>query len=336
MNHFLLLSLFLFLFIVVTTAQPHVTVALDGTGDFRSIGEAVKSIPNNSESDFYIYIKKGIYRESVFFPSEKTNVILSGDGMGKTVITSDRSNRSGYGIAHSAALNINSKSFLVKDISIINTAGPYAGQAVALRTAGDYIACHRCSIEGYQDTLNAHFGNNQFFFDCHIYGTIDFIFGYAAVVIQNSYIHVRLPREGQQNVITADGRYQEMNNTAIVIHNCSIIPTPELKSKSHVKTYLGRPWKKLSRTIIMESYLDGFIDPQGWIEFDNQSDITALYYAEYHNYGQGSSTSGRVKWPEYHILDNPNDIQSFTVENFIKGNEWLPKLEIPYISGLVK
>ncbi|KAH7574647.1 hypothetical protein JRO89_XS03G0326100 [Xanthoceras sorbifolium] len=232
--------------------------------------------------------------------------------------------------------DINSKSFLVKDISIINTAGPYAGQAVALRTAGDYIACHRCSIEGYQDTLNAHFGNNQFFFDCHIYGTIDFIFGYAAVVIQNSYIHVRLPREGQKNVITADGRYQEMNNTAIVIHNCSIIPTPELKSKSHVKTYLGRPWKKLSRTIIMESYLDGFIDPQGWIEFDNQSDITALYYAEYHNYGQGSSTSGRVKWPGYHILDNPNDVQSFTVENFIKGSEWLPKLEIPYIPWLVR
>ncbi|KAL5783820.1 hypothetical protein ACOSP7_008849 [Xanthoceras sorbifolium] len=335
--HFLFLLLSLrFLAFAYAAQTANVTVALDGTGNFRSIGEAVSAIPNNSESCFYIYVKKGIYKEYVYFGPEKRNITLFEDGINQTIITSDRSNHSGYDIKNSAALNINSKSFLVKDISIINTAGPYAGQAVALRTAGDYIACHRCSIEGYQDTLNAHFGNNQFFFDCHIYGTIDFIFGYAAVVIQNSYIHVRLPREGQQNVITADGRYQEMNNTAIVIHNCSIIPTPELKSKSHVKTYLGRPWKKLSRTIIMESYLDGFIDPQGWIEFDNQSDITALYYAEYHNYGQGSSTSGRVKWPGYHILDNPNDVQSFTVENFIKGSEWLPKLEIPYIPGLVR
>ncbi|KAL5783813.1 hypothetical protein ACOSP7_008842 [Xanthoceras sorbifolium] len=334
MNHFLLLSLFLFLFIVVATAQPHVTVALDGTGDFRSIGEAVKSIPNNSESDFYIYIKKGIYRESVFFPSEKTNVILSGDGMGKTVITSDRSNRSGYGIAHSAALNVNSKYFLAKDISIINTAGPDGGQAVALQTTSDYFACYRCSIEGYQDTLYTAHGNMQFFSACNIYGTIDFIFGDAAVVFQNSNIYVRLPRDGQQNVITADGRREEIN-TAIVIHNCSIIPTSELRSKPSVKTYLGRPWKKLSRTIIMESYLDGFINSEGWLKFNNESDITSLYYVEYRNYGPGSSTGGRVKWLGYHVLDNPKDVQNFTVENFIKGSDWLPKLKVPYIPGLI-
>ncbi|KAL5758721.1 hypothetical protein ACOSP7_021332 [Xanthoceras sorbifolium] len=216
---FLLLSLFRFLAFAYAAQTANVTVALNGMDDFRSIGEAVSAVPNNSESCFYIYVKKRIYKEHVYFGPEKRNVTLFGDGINQTIITSNRSTHSGYDIRNFAALN--------------------------------------------------------------------FVFGDAAVVIQNSYIHVRLPREGQENVITTDERYQETNNTAIVIHNCSIIPTSELKNKSHVKTYLG------------------------WIKFDNQSDIPALHYAEYRNYGQGSSIGSRVKWPGYHILDNPNDIRSF-------------------------
>ncbi|TXG59170.1 hypothetical protein EZV62_016999 [Acer yangbiense] len=81
-----------------------------------------------------------------------------------------------------------------------------------------------------------------------------------AVVLQNSNLHVRLPSEGHGNVITAEGREDDISDTAIVIHNCNIIPTPDLAKKPDVKTYLGRLWKKFLRTIIMKSYLDGFID----------------------------------------------------------------------------
>ncbi|KAK2638978.1 hypothetical protein Ddye_026773 [Dipteronia dyeriana] len=186
-------------------------------------------------------------------------------------------------------LNIKSSYFLARDMSIINNAGSNAGQAVALSTEGDYIACYRCSIEGYQDTLYTIHGRNQFFSYCNIYGTVDFIFGDAAVVIQNSYIGVRLP-SGGQTVVTADGRIDGTLNTAIVIHNCSISPTPELKGNPNVKTYLGRPWKEFSRTVIMQSYLDAFIDPQGWLKFDSSSDLASLYYAEYGNSGNGSFT----------------------------------------------
>ncbi|KAK2638907.1 hypothetical protein Ddye_026702 [Dipteronia dyeriana] len=285
--------------------RPNITVALDGTEDFRSIAEAVRVIPNNSDSIFYVYVKAGKYFENIYIDGEKRNIIMYGDGIGKTNIISSRSNSTGYSIGESAALT------------------------------GDYIVCLRCSIEGFQDTLYAHRGKSQFFFKCDIFGTIDFIFGDARMIVQNSIIHVRRPSDGQQNMITADGRHDATLNTAIVIHNCSIIPTPEL-SQSNVKTYLGRPWKRFARTIIMQSYLDKFIDPEGWAKFSDKTDVTTLYYAEFWNYGPGSNTSGRVKWPGYHALNNPDDVQDFLVKNFIDENDWLSKFDVPFFPGLVK
>ncbi|KAK0604401.1 hypothetical protein LWI29_015323 [Acer saccharum] len=112
-----------------------------------------------------------------------------------------------------------------------------------------------------------------------------------------------------------------MPNTAIVIHNCTIIPTLDLAKSPNVKTYIGiRPWKKFSRVIIMESYIDGFNDCEGWMKFDDNSDLTALYYAKYKNHGQGESTKGQMKWPGYHILNNSNNVRHFIVDKFI--NAW--------------
>ncbi|WRX23615.1 Pectinesterase [Theobroma cacao] len=129
------------------------------------------------------------------------------------------------------------------------------------RTSNGIMSLRKCSIEGYQYTLYAAYGQ-QFFFDCQIYGTIDFIFGNAAVIIQNFFIYLRKPLQGQANVITAEGREFKKNNTGIVIHNCTFTSAPEfIPYKATVRTYLGRPWKEFSRTIIMQSFLDDLIDP---------------------------------------------------------------------------
>ncbi|KAK2644178.1 hypothetical protein Ddye_019373, partial [Dipteronia dyeriana] len=174
---------------------------------------------------------------------------------------------------------IESQLFQAKDITIVNTVGPEGEKAVALRTTGNYITNLRCSIEGFQNTLYAHQGKSQFFFNCDIYVTIDFIIGNATVIIQNSTIRVRHPLHGQQNVITVDGRDMYNSNTTIVIQNCSIVSTPDLQSQTDVKTYLGRPWKKFSQTIIMQ-HLDTFVDRECWTKFDESSDVTTLHYFE--------------------------------------------------------
>ena len=135
---------------------------------------------------------------------------------------------------------------------------------MALRSSSDLSIFYRCSIEGYQDTLMVH-SQRQFYRECYIYGTVDFIFGNAAVVFQNCIILPRLPLKGQANVITAQGRTDLFQNTGISIHNSIIIPAPDLKPVVRsVKTYMGRPWMMYSRTVVLKTYIDSVVSPVGW------------------------------------------------------------------------
>lgn len=191
---------------------------------------------------------------------------------------------------------------------------------------------YRCSFQGYQDTLYAH-SLRQFYRECDIYGTIDFILGNAAVVLQNCNIYPRLPLPGQFNPITAQGRTDPNQNTGISLHNCTIKPAEDLAPNvGAVKTYLGRPWKEYSRTVVMQSFLDSVIDPAGWSIWSGDFALSTLNYAEYDNRGPGADTSNRVTWPGYHVI-NATDAANFTVDNFLQGNSWLPQTGVPYIRG---
>lgn len=155
--------------------------------------------------------------------------------------------------------------FIAKGITFENTAGPWKGQAVAPRSASDLSVFYRCAFKGYQDTLMVH-SQRQFYRECYVYGTIDFIFGNAAVVFQNCIIYVRRPIRGQVNVITAQGRNDPFQNTGISIHNSQVRAAPDLLPVVKAfKTYLGRPWQQYSRTVFLESYLDSLISPVGWL-----------------------------------------------------------------------
>ncbi|KAL2460818.1 putative pectinesterase/pectinesterase inhibitor 36 [Abeliophyllum distichum] len=164
-----------------------------------------------------------------------------------------------------------------------NTAGPQKHQAVALSVGSDQSVFYRCSFKGYQDTLLVH-SLRQFYRDCQIYGTIDFIFGDAAAVFQNCDIFVRRPMDHQSNMITAQGRDDPNENTGILIVNSRVAPASDFRAvKGKCKNYLGRPWKKFSRTVFLKTYLDGSVDKKGWKEWSGDFSLSTLYYAEYMN-----------------------------------------------------
>lgn len=106
------------------------------------------------------------------------------------------------------------RNFIARDMGFRNTAGPQKHQAVALMTSADQAVYYKCHIDAYQDTLYAH-SNRQFYRECNIYGTVDFIFGNSAVVIQNCNIMPKLPMHGQQITITAQGKTDPNMNTGI-------------------------------------------------------------------------------------------------------------------------
>ncbi|XP_020218007.1 pectinesterase [Cajanus cajan] len=320
----------------VKDIKANVVVAKDGSGRFKTVAEAVASAPDNGKTRYVIYVKKGTYKENVEIGSKKKNVMLVGDGKDATVITGSLNFIDGTSTFKTATVAAVGDGFIAQDIWFQNAAGPEKHQAVALRVGADQSVINRCRIDAYQDTLYAH-SNRQFYRDSFITGTIDFIFGNAAVVFQKCNLVARKPMSNQKNMVTAQGREDPNQNTGTSIQQCTLTPSSDLKPVvGSFKTYLGRPWKKYSRTVVMQSTLDSHIDPAGWAEWDAQSKdfLQTLYYGEYMNSGAGGGTSKRVNWPGYHIIKTAAEASKFTVTQLIQGNVWLKNTGVNFIEGL--
>ncbi|GMP76102.1 hypothetical protein CsSME_00032922 [Camellia sinensis var. sinensis] len=155
-------------------------------------------------------------------------------------------------------------------------------------------AFYNCRMNGYQDTLYVQ-AHRQFYRNCVVSGTIDFIFSDTSVVIQNSLIVVRKPMDNQQNTFTAHGRTTTKEINGVVIQNCSIVPKDKLYPvRFQILTYLGHPWKEYYRAVIMESTLADFIQPARWLPWAGTFALDTCYFAEYANRGLGAITTKRV------------------------------------------
>ncbi|CAL5194489.1 unnamed protein product [Lathyrus oleraceus] len=319
------------------TVSNIVIVDQDGSGDFTTINDAINIAPNNSVAGngyFLIFVAEGVYQEYVSIPSKKRYLMMVGDGINRTVITGDHNVVDNFTTFNSATFAVVSQGFLAVNMTFRNTAGPSKHQAVAVRNGADLSTFYSCSFEGYQDTLYTH-SMRQFYRECDIYGTVDFIFGNAAVVFQNCNLYPRLPNPGQFNAITAQGRTDPNQNTGTSIHNSTIKAADDLAPNiTTVKTYLGRPWKEYSRTVYMQCFMDSLINPSGWHDWSGDFALSTLYYAEFNNSGPGSNTTMRVNWAGYHVI-NDTDAANFTVFNFLDGDSWLTQTGVPYSSGLI-
>ncbi|KAJ6706186.1 PECTINESTERASE [Salix purpurea] len=317
-----------------SSVTPDVVVAADGSGNYKTVSAAVAAAPKKSSTRYIIRIKAGVYRENVDVTKEMTNIMFMGDGRKTTIITASRNVVDGSTTFNSATVAAVGQGFLARGITFQNTAGPSKHQAVALRVGSDLSAFYECDMLAYQDTLYVH-SNRQFFINCLVAGTVDFIFGNAAAVLQDCDIHARRPNSGQKNMVTAQGRTDPNQNTGIVIQKSRIGATSDLLPvKSSFPTYLGRPWKEYSRTVIMQSSITDVIHPAGWFEWSGSFALSTLYYAEYQNSGAGAGTSGRVTWKGYRVLTSAAEAQGFTPGNFIAGSSWLRSTTFPFSLGL--
>ncbi|KAL2342931.1 hypothetical protein Fmac_004216 [Flemingia macrophylla] len=313
---------------VPSNMAPDVTVCGGGgNGCYKTVQEAVNAAPDNGVKRFVIYIKEGVYEETVRVPLAKSNVVFLGDGIGKTIITGSANVGQLFMTTYnSATVAVLGDGFMAKDLTIENTAGPDAHQAVALRLDSDFSVIENCEFLGNQDTLYAH-SLRQFYKSCRIEGNVDFIFGNAAAIFQDCLVLVRprqlRPEKGENNAITAHGRTDPAQATGFVFQNCLINGTEEYmalyRSNPRVhKNYLGRPWKEYSRTVFIDSFMEALVTPQGWMPWSGDFALKTLYYGEFQNKGPGADLSQRVPWsskiPADHVL-------TYSVQNFIQGNE---------------
>ncbi|KAL9224169.1 hypothetical protein vseg_000232 [Gypsophila vaccaria] len=301
---------------------PNITVAKDGSGNFTTINDCLKSLPESRTDRIYIYVKEGVYEEYVTVNKKMVNITMYGDGSQKTVVTGNKNFVDGVRTFETATFAVLGEGFVGIAMGFRNTAGPEKHQAVALRVQADRSIFLSCRMEAYQDTLYAQ-THRQFYRSCYITGTIDFIFGDAAAVFQNCDLVVRKPMDNQQNIVTAQGRADKHENTGIVLQNCHIQPDKDFEPvKGKFKTYLGRPWKQYSRTIVMESTIEDLVDPTGWMPWEGEFALKTLYYAEYNNHGPGSDVAKRVNWGGYKKSINKKEAMEYTVMPFLQGT-WI-------------
>ncbi|KAG6597538.1 putative pectinesterase/pectinesterase inhibitor 21, partial [Cucurbita argyrosperma subsp. sororia] len=314
--------------------KADVVVAKDGSGKYKTITEALQEVPKKSNITFIIYIKEGVYEEQVMVDKKMTYVMMIGDGPTKTKITARENFVDGTSTFKTATVSVIGTNFIGKDLWFENSAGAIKHQAVALRVQSDMSIFYNCRMDGYQDTLYTH-AHRQFYRDCTITGTIDFIFGNAAVVFQNCKIFVRKPLENQKCIVTAQGRTEKKEPTGIVLQNCVISSDPDYFPVRHInKAYLGRPWKQYSRTIIMQSQIDDLIQPEGWLPWMDDFALNTLFYSEFENRGPGAATQNRVKWRGVKQI-TPKHALDFTPGLFIRGNPWIKHTGVPYTSGMM-
>lgn len=265
-------------------------VSTRGDGDFKTVQEAINKAPQTTSADkpWTILVKPGTYKELILVQREKRFVRLVGEDPKTTVITygvfASMKGPDGLDIGtfRTPTVLIDADDFTIEKLTLENSAGP-VGQALAVRVDGDRVTFRDCIFNGHQDTILVNRGR-QYFENCTITGTVDFIFGGATAWFERCTLHCL--RDGY---ITAASTPAE-TPYGFVFSNCTITASPG------VKIYLGRPWRPHAGTIFLNTRMPDGIRPEGWHNWDKPEREQTARYSEFGSTGPGTNPGQRVKW----------------------------------------
>ncbi|MDN3587763.1 pectinesterase family protein [Pedobacter aquatilis] len=292
-------------------------VAQDGSGNFKTVQEAINAVPDFRNKTTTIFIKKGIYKEKLILAGSKKNVKFIGEDLHKTILTYDdfaqKKNAFGEdkGTSGSSSFYIYAEGFSAENLTFENSSGP-VGQAVAVWVGGDKSTFLNCRFLGFQDTLYTYGANNrQYYKNCYIEGTVDYIFGAATAWFENCTLFCK-----KSGYISAAST-ADTTKFGYVFNNCKVDGDAPNNS-----FYLGRPWRPYAKVAFLNCELSAIIKPEGWNNWGKESNEQTAYYAEYNNKGTGAKATSRVNWA--HQLTR-QEFEQYTLENVFRG--WLPMLK---------
>jgi len=298
--------------------QSTIIVAQDGSGNYRSVQEAFNSIPANNHTPVTVYVRNGVYKEKLILDSTKAFVTVIGEDKFKTVITfhdhtgkvSPRGDTINTYTSHSFLSAAND--FTARNITFENTAGFNAGQAVAIQILGDRSKFINCRFIGNQDVLfPSRAATRQYFENCYIEGTTDFIFGPSIAWFQNCHIHSK-----KNSHVTAASTPKEQA-FGYVFNDCVLTGDTSLRNVS-----LGRPWRPYAHVVVMNSYIGPHIKAEGWANWNSTNNYLTTRYLEYRNFGPSSNPAQRISWSKQL---SEEELKRYKIQNVL-GN-WNPQID---------
>jgi pectinesterase len=296
--------------------ETNLVVAADGTGQFKTVQQAIMAVPAGSaDSPVFIRIKPGTYKELVYVQREKRFFHLVGEDAKRTLLTFDLNARmpgpdgKEIGTFRTASTVVDADDFTAENLTFENSAGP-VGQALAIRIEGDRVVFRNCRFLGWQDTILENRGRH-YYRDCYIAGHVDFIFGGATAFFEKCHIHCL-----KDGYITAAST-PDTQPFGFVFRDCRITgETPD------VRTYLGRPWRLHASTMFLNTEMEQAVRPAGWHNWNKPEAERTARYAEYHNTGPGANPEARVKWARQLGVA---EAQPITADKVLRGADgWMP------------
>jgi pectinesterase len=295
-----------------------ITVAQDGSGNYKTVQEALNAVPLNNRIRLIIYIRNGVYYEKLLLDSTKNFVTLIGEDKFKTILTyNDHTgklspNGDSINTRTSWSFKIKADNFTAKDITFQNDAGFNAGQAVAVESDGDKMEFINCRFIGNQDVLFTNSDKSrQYYENCYIEGTTDFIFGSSTVWFEKCHIHSK-----KNSHVTAASTPKE-KEFGYIFNECVLTGDTSLHNVS-----LGRPWRPNAHVVYMKCFIGEHIKSEGWSNWNNTDNYKTTRYSEYKNYGPSSEPAKRVEWSKQ-LTDE--EVKKYTIANVLNG--WNPKSE---------
>lgn len=295
----------------VVEESDFILVAQDGTGDYKTIQAALNQLKAFKGSRMTIKLAPGVYYEKIEVHAWTPQVSLIGSDPATTIIAfDDYSGKGGINTFTSFTAKISANDFYAENITFQNTAGP-VGQAVVLHVEGDRCVFKNCRFVGDQDTIYTGGDSRQYFVDCYIEGTTDFIFGAATALFENCEIHSK-----KNSYITAASTTRG-KRFGYVFMNCSLTAAERV-----TKVYLGRPWRSFAKTVFVDCVMGDHILPAGWHNWNKPEAERTVYYAEYQS--RGALAHARVEW-SYQLSEGERNY--YSREEILKGcDDWKGEL----------
>jgi pectinesterase len=308
----LLLVLLFELLSVAAVSQDSrkIVVAADGTGDFKTVQQAVDRIPEDNQKRILIQIKPGVYNEQILVSSGKRYLTFRGEDPRNTILTYRLSAQQAGNTRLAFSTFVAANDFRAENLTFENSFGT-GSQAVALLVDADRAEFQNCRFLGWQDTLFVN-GGRQYFKNCYIEGHVDFIFGSASALFEDCTIHSK-----GDGYITAHFRTSEDENTAFVFLRCRLTGSGISKG-----VYLGRPWRPFARVVFIDCWLDSHIKPEGWDNWRDPAREKTAWFGEYNSKGPGANSKARVAWSRQLTED---ELETFSMARFFsRADRWRP------------